>query len=541
MTQFVNSRDTIVTEAIDGLVRTSNGRLARLDGYPHIKVVVRTDWDRSRVALVSGGGSGHEPSHAGYVGKGMLTAAVCGDIFASPSVDAVLAGILAVTGDAGCLLIVKNYTGDRLNFGLAAERARALGRKVSMVIVDDDIALPDFPQARGLAGTLFVHKIAGTAAEEGANLSTVTGVAQRVISGIRSIGMSLDTRTIPGSPKEDRIPPGKAELGLGIHGEPGVEQIDFSGAKGAIENLVERLAVTMGTGRHIVLLNNLGGTSSLEMAVLANELPQSPVADRIGHIIGPATMMTSLDMRGFSVSTLPETAADLAALDAPVSVTSWPGMSPLGPVRIVPMPRGITPPSAPPSENKLTRQLLVTACETLLAAAADLNALDAKSGDGDTGSTLAGAARALLGGLDDLPLNDPPALFLAISRSLSQTMGGSSGVLLAIFFLAAAEAASAGANVPDALRAGLARMQQIGGARLGDRTLVDSLAPALDALSAGVSAAARAAREGANLTASMHRAKSGRSAYVSAGQLAGHADPGAEATARLFEALSKFA
>ena len=126
MKQFINTKETVVTDAIDGLLVVAQGRLARLDGFPHIKVVVRTDWNRSKVALVSGGGSGHEPSHAGFVGKGMLTAAVCGDVFASPSVDAVLAAILTVTGPAGCLLIVKNYTGDRLNFGLAAERARGM-------------------------------------------------------------------------------------------------------------------------------------------------------------------------------------------------------------------------------------------------------------------------------------------------------------------------------------------------------------------------------------------------------------------------------
>ena len=212
MMQFINSKETLVTEAIDGLIRTSGGTLARLDGYPHIRVVVRADWDRSKVALVSGGGSGHEPSHAGFVGQGLLTAAVCGDVFASPSVDAVLAGILAVTGKAGCLLIVKNYTGDRLNFGLAAERARAFGHKVSMVIVDDDVALPDLPQARGVAGTLFVHKIAGALAEAGADLETVTAAARKVIAGAASIGMSLDTCTVPGSPKEQRIDPGKADL-----------------------------------------------------------------------------------------------------------------------------------------------------------------------------------------------------------------------------------------------------------------------------------------------------------------------------------------
>ena len=210
MSQFINSKETLVTEAIDGMLRHAGGRLARLDGYPHIKVVVRNDWDRSKVALVSGGGSGHEPSHAGFVGQGMLTAAVCGEVFASPSVDAVLAGILAVTGKAGCLLIVKNYTGDRLNFGLAAERARAFGLKVNMVIVDDDIALPDLPQARGVAGTLFVHKIAGALADKGADLDAVTEAAKKTIHDVVSIGMSLDACTVPGNAKENRIPAGKA-------------------------------------------------------------------------------------------------------------------------------------------------------------------------------------------------------------------------------------------------------------------------------------------------------------------------------------------
>ena len=193
MDQFINARDAIVTDAIEGVLSASGGSLARLDGFPHIKVVVRKDWDKSKVALVSGGGSGHEPAHAGFVGKGLLTAAVCGDVFASPSVDAVLAGILSVSGKAGCLLIVKNYTGDRLNFGLAAERARTFGVKVRMVIVDDDIALPDLPQARGVAGTLFVHKIAGAMAEAGDDLDKIATVAENIIEGTKTIGMSLDT------------------------------------------------------------------------------------------------------------------------------------------------------------------------------------------------------------------------------------------------------------------------------------------------------------------------------------------------------------
>ena len=324
MKQFINTRETLVAEAIDGTLRTAGGRLARLDGYPHIKVVVRTDWDKSKVALVSGGGSGHEPSHAGFVGQGMLTAAVCGEVFASPSVDAVLAGILAVTGKAGCLLIVKNYTGDRLNFGLAAERARAQGLKVAMVIVDDDVALPDLPQARGVAGTLFVHKIAGALAEQGADLETVSTTAEQVIKGVVSIGMSLDTCTVPGTPKEDRIGPGKAELGLGIHGEAGIDQVDFSSARGAMEMVVDRLAPNVGPGPHVALLNNLGGATPLEMAVLAEELVKSRIGEQIRWMVGPAPMMTSLDMQGFSVSLLPVTKNDEAALLAPVAPWAWP-------------------------------------------------------------------------------------------------------------------------------------------------------------------------------------------------------------------------
>jgi dihydroxyacetone kinase len=169
---FFNDRKQLVNDAIEGILLSApHANLVKLDIDPAIRIVARGDWDKSRVAVISGGGSGHEPAHAGFVGKGMLTAAVCGDLFASPSVDAVLNAIVAVTGDRGCLLIVKNYTGDRLNFGLAAEKAKRYGLKVEMVIVADDIALPDNKQPRGIAGTALVHKIAGYAAEQGKSLS----------------------------------------------------------------------------------------------------------------------------------------------------------------------------------------------------------------------------------------------------------------------------------------------------------------------------------------------------------------------------------
>jgi len=538
MSQFLNSKENAVTEALEGVLTASGGALSRLDGYPHIRVIVRSDWDKSKVALVSGGGSGHEPAHAGFVGKGMLTAAVCGDVFASPSVDAILAGILSVTGPAGCLLIVKNYTGDRLNFGLAAERARAYGLNVSMVIVNDDIALPEFPQARGVAGTLLVHKIAGAVAESGADLKAVTKAARRVIENTRSIGMSLDTCTVPGSPRESRIPEGHAELGLGIHGEAGVEQIEYSGAKGAVSVMVERLAASMSDKPHVALVNNLGGTSALEMSVVVHELIQSTIGAKLSHIIGPAPMMTSLDMRGFSITILPAEKAELELLSVPVAVSAWPGLAAVKPVSILALPDGLTPIVPIPSQHEATRQLIDDCCSLLIEAEKDLNALDAKSGDGDTGSTLAGAARALISALDRLPLSDHTQLFRAVGQELSQTMGGSSGVLLAIFFTAAGDGASSGQAIREALRAGLFRMQEIGGARLGDRTMVDALAPALDALEKGFAPAAEAARAGADFTATLLQAKAGRAAYVNAKQLEGHVDPGAEAVARLFEYLA---
>ena len=535
MAQFLNTKETLVTEAIDGLLASSGGQLTRLDGYPHIKVIFRSDWDKSKVAIISGGGSGHEPAHAGFVGRGMLTAAVCGEVFASPSVEAALAGILAVAGDAGCLLIVKNYTGDRLNFGLAAERARALGRKVEMVVVDDDVALPDLPQARGVAGTLFVHKIAGAAAEDGRSLEEVARIAQGVIDRIASIGMSIDTCTIPGSPKEARIPAGSAELGLGIHGEAGAEQVSFSDANSAIAMVLEKLRPHGGSGETVALLNNLGSATPLEMGVLANALAREGLAK---HVIGPAPLMTSLDMHGFSVSTLDATPEDIAALRAPVEAPAWPGVFEVASIEPVKLPDGLSPIQPIASQHPRNRKVIEDVCNLLIGAEGALNDLDAKSGDGDTGSTLATAARSLKGRLDQMPLADLTQFFPALGNEVSQTMGGSSGVILAIFFNATGDACASGAPIPQALAAGLARVSQVGGAKIGDRTMIDALEPALRALPQGLAAAAVAAREGANSTASIRRAKAGRAAYVPEASLAGHNDPGAEAAALVFEGLA---
>ena len=542
MSLFVNAKEKLVTESIDGLRRASGATsIATLEGYPHIKVVCRTDLPSTKVAIISGGGSGHEPSHAGFVGKGMLTAAVCGEVFASPSFDAVLAAILTVTGKAGCLLIVPNYTGDRLNFGLAAERARALGKKVEMVIVSDDIAIPDIAQPRGVAGVLFVHKIAGYLAEKGANLANVAAAARSVAAKSVTLGISLSSCTLPGAGREDRVPPGQAELGLGIHGEPGVELIDFGGAKAAADILCKRLFERVGKASgYALLLNNLGSTTLLEMGVLANEFLSAANGKKIKLIIGPSLMVTSLDMHGFSASLLPLTRDYVTALTAPMAPTAWPSARTPTKLKRLKLPQELKSTASKPSRNDAVAAFISKSCDLLMALEAELNTLDAKVGDGDTGSTIATGARSLKSHLAKLPLADNASLLASISDLLGKSMGGSSGVLLAIMFAAAGQALKAGGSVPAALQAGLKRMKEIGGAKTGDRTMIDALEPALAALASGKSLAkaATVARQGADATAYMTRAGAGRSTYVSSANLKGVPDPGAVAVARLLEGLA---
>jgi dihydroxyacetone kinase len=270
---------------------------------------------------------------------------------------------------------------------------------------------------------------------------------------------------------------------------------------------------------------------------LANELLNSKIAQQLKYIIGPARLMTSLDMRGFSVSLLPVKDSDILALNGSYAPSAWPGLKPVQATELIPLPDGLKPVLPLATKNPKRREFIERCCNIFIACEADLNALDAKSGDGDTGSTLATASRALIGSLDRLPLADMTQLYRAIGLELSQTMGGSSGILLAIFFAAAGDASASGRDTIGALNVGLDRVQEVGGAQVGDRTLIDALRPALDALPEGLPAAASAARLAANFTATIVKAKAGRATYISADQLRGHNDPGAEAVARLFEQL----
>ena len=541
---FFNDRKQLVNDAIEGILLSApHANLVKLDIDPAIRIVARGDWDKSRVALISGGGSGHEPAHAGFVGKGMLTAAVCGDLFASPSVDAVLNAIVAVTGDRGCLLIVKNYTGDRLNFGLAAEKAKRYGLKVEMVIVADDIALPDNKQPRGIAGTALVHKIAGYAAEQGKSLSEVRDIAQQACDNLWSLGVAMQTCNLPGSDDEEgRIKQGHVELGLGIHGEPGASVVDTQNSKAIIDTLVTPLKAQAGEGRFAVLINNLGGVSALEMALLTKELAHSALKESIAYLIGPAPLVSALDMKGFSLTLLKLNDLFEKALHEEVETLGWQKPVAFAPLRTVAHSAIHDRVEYTPSENPQVEKSVSSVARTLIQLENRLNALDAKVGDGDTGSTFAQGARDIAQRLEEhaLPLDDVSKLLLLVGERLATVMGGSSGVLMSIFFTAAGQKLHDGKSLPDALLSGLAQMKQYGGADLGDRTLIDALQPALEALQKNdLQAAAQAAQLGAEATAKMEKAGAGRSSYVNKENLDGVMDPGAVAVAEVFNVLAQ--
>jgi dihydroxyacetone kinase len=222
----INDADRMVLDSTEGLV-LSRPDLVLLDGFPGVKVVARRRIDRAKVAIVCGGGSGHEPAHAGLVGEGLLTAAVCGEVFCSPNVAAIFAALMHTAGSAGTLLVVKNYTGDRLAFAPAAERARAQGVKVEVVYVADDAGVEGSRVIgrRGLAGTVLVYKAAGGLAEAGAPLADVAAAAQALAGRVATMGAALTVCAIPGRVPSDRLAGPGCELGLGVHGEPGARRL----------------------------------------------------------------------------------------------------------------------------------------------------------------------------------------------------------------------------------------------------------------------------------------------------------------------------
>src|ERR1700729_3735871 len=305
MKKFINRPEDAVEEMMQGLALLHPSS-ARLLGH---KVIVRADAERARdqqVSVLSGGGSGHEPAHEGYIGVGMLSAAVVGEVFTSPSSDSVFAAIKAVSGGPGALLVVKNYTGDRLNFGLAAEMARAEGISVEMVIVDDDVALKGTGQAtgaRGLAGTVFIHKLVGAAAAEGRSLADIVVTGRRAVESLATMGVSFSAGTSPtvGKPSFE-LGAHEMELGLGIHGEPGVKRTALQPADELTETLLTEILKHGKFGsekRLAVMVNNLGAATEMELAIVARHA--TPFLENRGFSVEriyAGTFLSSLDMAG---------------------------------------------------------------------------------------------------------------------------------------------------------------------------------------------------------------------------------------------------
>ncbi|MDR1129032.1 MAG: dihydroxyacetone kinase subunit DhaK [Treponema sp.] len=309
MKKIINSPDALVDEMLNGLVLAYPQYVTRV---PDSAVIARSAKKSKKVALVSGGGSGHEPSHAGFVGEGMLDAAVCGAVFTSPTPDEVFKAIKAVQTEAGVLLIIKNYTGDVLNFEMAMEMAEAEGIKVAKVIVNDDVAVMNSTYTvgrRGIAGTVLVHKITGAAAEAGLSLEEVQKVAEKAIANVRTMGMALSPCIVPAAGKPGfTLADDEVEIGLGIHGEPGVSKEKLQSADKTVAVLLDKICADMplGGGDEIALLvNGLGGTPLMELLVANRKANEIITGKGVKiHNTNVGNFMTSIEMAGFSLSVL---------------------------------------------------------------------------------------------------------------------------------------------------------------------------------------------------------------------------------------------
>ncbi|XP_057952075.1 putative 3,4-dihydroxy-2-butanone kinase [Malania oleifera] len=578
--KLINDPNDVVTEFIEGLVESYPG-LTYLDGFPEVKVVLCTGVSSAtydKVAIISGGGSGHEPAHAGFVGEGMLTAAICGDVFASPPVDSILAGIRAVTGPKGCLLIVKNYTGDRLNFGLAAEQAKSEGYKIEVVVVGDDCALPPprgIAGRRGLAGTVLVHKIAGAAAAAGLSLADVTAEAQCASELVGTMGVALSVCTLPGQVTSDRLGPGKMELGLGIHGEPGASVADMQPVDVVVSHILKQILspesnyVPIRRGNRVVLLiNGLGATPVMELMIASGKaVPRLQLEHGLAvERVYTGSFMTSLDMAGFSISIMKADPVILQRLDAPTKAPYWPiGATgnhahakipiPMPPSRSTDHDESLSQPQQLNQQGHVLEVAIEAAANAVINLRDSLNDWDSKVGDGDCGSTMYRGAKAILEDMQKYyPLNDAAETVNEVGSSIRRVMGGTSGIMYDILCKAAyaqlksnTQSVVTAKHWAAALEASIVAVSKYGGASAGYRTLLDALIPASEVLIERLEAgddpcsafvlSSDAALAGAERTKHM-KAQAGRSTYVSEEILASVPDPGAMALATWYRAAA---
>ncbi|HTH60863.1 MAG TPA: dihydroxyacetone kinase family protein [Paraburkholderia sp.] len=567
MKKLINDPSIVVREMLEGIARQAPHVAILGDENVLVRHRLAGSSDRP-VALISGGGSGHEPAHGGYVGDGMLSAAVCGEVFTSPSTDAVLAAIRATAGDKGALLIVKNYTGDRLNFGLAAELARAAGIPVEIVTVADDVSLRgrvERHQRRGIAGTVLVHKIAGAAAARGDTLDQVAAIARRTAAQLGTMGVGLNGCTLPGAEvagfllADDEI-----ELGLGIHGEKGVERTAPMPANDLAEtllaNVVEDLALRGGE-RVALLVNGLGATPEMELAIILRDaFAGLKRRDVIVERAWAGTFLSALDMPGCSLSLLRVDDEMLTLLDAPTEARAWPGVGAVNHrIRIEPV--------ASPTDQDAgafggaegaadwsdrLKPALDALAHALIENEAVLTDLDTKAGDGDLGASMTRAAHALLA-IPSTSLATPERALATLGMTLRRAIAGSSGPFYATALLRAARTladrpnpsaldwAAAFSNAVDAIA-------ELGGAKPGDRTMLDALVPAVAAFEDGLkrgltaaqawAAAVSAAQAGAQHTAQM-TPRAGRASYLGARAI-GTPDGGAVAVVCWMTALQPY-
>ena len=308
MKKIINDVENDEQEMIEGLVKSRPQKLEKLEAG---NIVVRKERKQGKVALVSGGGSGHEPAHGGYVGRGMLDAAVAGPVFTSPTPDMVYEGIKAVATDAGVLCIVKNYTGDVMNFEMAVDMAKDDDIKADYVVVNDDVAVEDSSFTtgrRGVAGTILVHKIAGARAEEGGTLEEVKAVAEKVIANVRTMGMAIQPCTVPAAGKPGfELPEDEMEIGIGIHGEPGTHREKLLKANEIAKQLLDKILADIDySGKEVaVIVNGMGATPLMELYIV-NNFVQDYLKEKNVRVYDTmvGNYMTSIEMAGFSLTLL---------------------------------------------------------------------------------------------------------------------------------------------------------------------------------------------------------------------------------------------
>ncbi|MGM0218982.1 dihydroxyacetone kinase subunit DhaK [Enterococcus sp. AZ126] len=327
MKKIINQAQNVVPEMVQGFVRAHHETIEQV---PETFVLKQKEITK-QVGLISGGGSGHEPAHAGFVGSGMLQAAVCGQVFTSPTPDQIFEGIKAIDQGQGVVMVVKNYSGDIMNFDMAKDLAEMEDIKVGTVVVDDDIAVEDstYTQGkRGVAGTILVHKILGAAARKGASVEELVALGERVVKNLKTIGVALTGATVPevGKPgfvlADDEI-----EFGVGIHGEPGYKREKIKPSKEMAEELISKLAAAFSWNkgdRFAILVNGLGGTPLMEQYIFYDDAMRLLDAEGVEISFSKVgNYMTSLEMAGISVTLLKAEADWIEALNEEVDTVAW--------------------------------------------------------------------------------------------------------------------------------------------------------------------------------------------------------------------------